>query len=241
MSNKTPFQNLVLRWVISIHVALVLLAIIAPAIPKLLNPRKKEIVTFVAIEGGSAPASITEIQPVEVQEIPEPEPPKPAPVPEPKPIPKPEPKPIPKPEPKPEPKPKWTPKPVVKQNKRITREPNKTAPATPQRKQITASDIQKALGPVGGTPSEFAAYYDLIFSRFYSVWQVPVGTAYGTSAQASITVGIDGSVSNRRVIRRSGDSAFDQSVQAALDAVSRLSRPPANLPSRTITIEFVPQ
>jgi len=92
-----------------------------------------------------------------------------------------------------------------------------------------------------GTLNEFAAYYQTIFARFYAVWQVPIGTAYGLSAQASITVGTDGAISNRRLTRPSGDAAFDQSVQDALNTVNRLPAPPANLPSRILTIDFVPQ
>ena len=232
---------------VGIHVAAIVLAIIIPAFQHLFNPRKKEIVTFVAIDDGSAPAPITDIQPVEVESLPEPEPPPP----EPKPVvetpiptnppPKVVEKPKPEPKPKPKPKPKWKPAPVVKQNRRITRDSKKPAPVKPTRQRITASDIRKALGTAGGTPSEFAAYYNTIFSRFYSVWQVPVGTAYGVSAQASITVGTDGTVSNRRLIRGSVNAGFDQSVQTALNTVNRLPRPPANLPSRTITIDFVPQ
>ena len=133
-------------------------------------------------------------------------------------------------------KPKWKPAKVIRQDKRITREPAKPTPTPRPKPDLSA--IKKTLS---GTVSPFSAYYTAVRERMYSVWQVPVGAAYGLTAQASITVGADGTVSNRQLIRPSGNSAFDQSVQGALNTVNRLPRPPADLPSRTITIEFAPQ
>ncbi len=240
---KTPLQKTILRWVIGIHATAIAVAIVIPLFQRILKPRKKEIITFVAIDNGSIPNPVPEIKPVEVESLPEP---KAVEVPvqtntPPKKVKKPE-KPEPKPEPKPKPKPKWKAAPVVRQNNRITQDRKKPAPVTPQRKQITASDIRSALNTGGGgTVDPHGAYYSAVMQRMYGVWQVPVGAAYGLTAQASITVGTDGTVSNRQLTHRSGDSAFDQSVQKALNTVNRLPRPPADLPSRTIIIEFEPQ
>lgn len=241
MIQKTPVQKTILRWVISVHVVLILVAVILPLFQKLIRPKKKEIITFVAIENESIPNPVPEIQPVEVESLPEP---KAVEIPiqtntPPKKVEKPE-KPKPKPEPK---KPKWKAAPVVRQNKRIIKDSKKPAPVAPTRKRISASDIRNALstGGGGGTFDPHGAYYNTVMQRMYSVWQVPVGAAYGLTARASVTVGTDGTVSNRRLIRGSGDAVFDQSVQKALNTVNRLPRPPADLPSRTITIEFTPQ
>ncbi len=231
MTQKTPIQKTILHWVIGFHIVLILGVVIVPTFQKLFKPKKKEIITFVTFGDGGVPNPVQEIQPVEVESPPEPKsveipfqtnkPPKKVKEPE---------------------KPKWKPAPVVKQNKRIVKDSKKPAPVTPQRKLITTSDIQKALGgTTGGTIDPHGGYYNTVMQRLYGVWQVPVGAAYGLSAQASITLGADGSVSSRQLIRSSGDSAFDQSVQKALNAVNRLPRPPADLPSRTITIEFAPQ
>jgi len=57
----------------------------------------------------------------------------------------------------------------------------------------------------------------------------------------SITVSANGSVSNRRLISRSGDTAFDQSAQSALNTINRLPSPPAELVNRPITITFSPE
>ncbi len=137
---------------------------------------------------------------------------------------------------------KWKAAKVIPQNKRMTKTSEKTTPVTPSKKRITSSDIRNALNTGGGgTLNPHEAYYTTVRERMYGVWQVPVGSVYGLSTQASITVGADGNVSNRQLIRRSGNSAFDQSVQRALNTINRLPRPPADLPSRTITIEFAPQ
>lgn len=216
-------SNKLFWWVFGIHATIIGGLLVAP----LFHRRPKEIVTFV--EYVSEPAA-GEIQPAGAERLPEPKPiveaPKQAPIPEPKPEPE---------------KPKRKPNPVVRQNKRIVIGSEKPAPVSPSPKRITSSDIRNALGSTRGLTSPFATYYTTVRERMYGVWKVPVGVAYGLSAQASITIGADGSISNRQLIRPSGNTAFDQSVQSALNAVNRLPRPPANLPSRTITIEFVPQ
>ena len=211
-------SNKLFWWIFGIHAAVIGGLLIAP----LFHRRPKEIVTFV--EFVSEPAT-AETRPAATERPSEPEPIvealKPAPIPEPKPEPE---------------KPKWKPAKVIRQDKRVTKEPAKPTPTT--RPKPDLSNIKKALS---GTVNPFASYYTTVRERMYGIWQVPVGVAYGLSAQASITIGADGSISNRQLIRPSGNTAFDQSVQSALNTVNRLPRPPTDLPSRTITIEFVPQ
>ena len=217
MSGK---PNNIFWWVFGAHAGAIFLALIIPLIQGWIHPRPQEIVQFVEFvsEPGTAaesPILVTAPPPVKqpVVEAPKPEP---APAPE---------------------KPKWKPAKVIRQNKRVTPRPVKTQPT---QKRISASDIQKALG-AAGTVSPFAAYYNTVKQRMYGVWQVPVAAPIGLSAQGVITIGADGAVSNRRLLRPSGNAAFDQSIQKALNTVQRLPAPPANLPSRTITIEFAPQ
>ncbi len=214
--------NKLFWWVFGVHAAVIGGLLTAP----LFHRRPKEIVHFVEFVSEPAPE-----QPVEI------------PVPVEEPIIKKEVVNLPTPTNRVQKveKPKWKPAKVVRQDKRVTKEPQKPVPVTPAPKRITPTDIQNALGSGGGTVSPFAAYYTAVRERMYAVWQVPVGAAYGLSARASITVGTDGAVSNSQLIRPSGNSAFDQSVQSALNTVNRLPRPPVDLPSRTITIEFAPQ
>jgi TonB family protein len=93
-------------------------------------------------------------------------------------------------------------------------------------------------GSGGGAYSPFGWYYDRVKQQMYSVWQQPTGAPIGLTASATIQIGGDGTVYSKSITRRSGNSLFDQSVQSALNATTRLPVPPADLPSRTIEIEF---
>jgi len=93
-------------------------------------------------------------------------------------------------------------------------------------------------GSGGGTYSPFAWYYDRVKQQMYSVWQQPSGAPIGLTANATLRVEGDGTVSSKSITRRSGNLLFDQSVQNALNSTARLPVPPSDLPSRTIEIEF---
>lgn len=159
-----------------------------------------------------------------------------------------------KPEPKPEPK-KQGPKPApklteaqrlaaIRQNKKVTNPNLSPAPSKPS---LDFSGLQSALssaasgsgsGSPGGTYSPFAWYYDRVKQQMYSVWQQPAGAPIGLTATATVQIGSDGTVYSKSITRRSGNLLFDQSVQNALNSTVRLPAPPADLPSRTIEIEF---
>jgi TonB family protein len=87
--------------------------------------------------------------------------------------------------------------------------------------------------------SPFGGYYDSVKQQMYGVWQQPAGAPIGLTATATIQIERNGIVSSKSITRRSGNVPFDQSVQNALNATSQLPVPPADLPSRTIEIEFV--
>jgi len=214
----------VFHWVAGIHIVVLSGLLIVPWVRDLFRPKPKEIITYITLE---APAPEFEI--IE-QPIPEP-------VPEPAPAPKPEP--IPEPPKEPE-KPKWKPAKVERQDKRTTRttEPVKTQPK-PKAPRINAEAIRKAIQ--GGVSDPNAWYYDLIYQRMYAVWNQPgeAGGLTGLRATAEIRIERDGTVSARRLTVPSGHSAFDQSVQAALNAVARLPAPPDELAGHDIEIEFV--
>lgn len=222
--------------------------LVIPWLKGCFKPKPKEIVTFVDIAPPAPAANVTEAAPEPapapepVFTPPEPEPtPKPVPKP-PTPEPKPEPKPVfkppeRKPEPKPEPKkPEWKPAEVVRQNRRVT---NPNAKPQPQRPRIDTSRIKNVLQSAAGSVSESDAYYSLIYRKYHAVWGQPSGTPIGTSATASIRVDANGTVTYKSLTHPSGNSTFDQSVQAALNSISRLPAPPGNLANRTITVDFV--
>jgi TonB family protein len=233
-------------WVFGTHASVLFLLLFIPWVKSCYHPKPKEIVTYISVE--SAPAPVAVIQPA-----PKPEP-KPAPKPEPKPAPKPEPKPEPKPISKPVPKPppkitppktnqpppavkktEWKAAPVQKQTVRTTQS------GAPPRPALDLSGVKAALnsGPSSGTVSPFAWYYESVKQRMYAAWRQPAGTPVGLVATAMIRVEFSGAVSSRSLIRRSGDAEFDRSVQAAIDSVHQLPAPPADLPDRNITVEFV--
>jgi protein TonB len=125
-------------------------------------------------------------------------------------------------------------------------------PSTRPRPQLDFSGIKSALNSAasagsssgtgsgsGGVYSPFAGYYDSIKRQMYAVWQQPAGVPISLTATATIRVERDGTVSLKSITRRSGNVSFDQSVQSALDSTVRLPAPPADLPDRTISIEFL--
>jgi TonB family protein len=136
---------------------------------------------------------------------------------------------------------------AIRQNNPVKRPVVKSAPA------MDFSGIKSALnsastgsgstygsgsGSSGGVYSPFAWYYDRVKQQMYSVWQQPAGAPVGLTATATLRVERDGTVSSKSITRRSGNMPFDQSVQNALSDTVRLPAPPADLPSRTIEIEF---
>lgn len=202
-------------WVVGLHLALLGGLLIAP----LFHRRPKETVHFVDFVSEPAPVS---------PEISTPAPdPQPAPKPEPQPV-QPEPKPTPIPE-----KPKWKPAKVVRQDRPVTK--TITPDKTPTRPSPNVNDLKKVLS---GSIDPFSAYDQTVLARFYAVWQQPASAPVGCSASAVIRIESDGQISSKTISRRSGNSIFDQSVQAALNAVARLPKPPEGFRKST-TIDFV--
>ena len=93
-------------------------------------------------------------------------------------------------------------------------------------------------GSGGGMYSPFAGYYDSVKQQMYNVWQKPVGAPIGTTATTTVKIERDGTVYSKSITRRSGNAQFDQSVQNALNVTVQLPKPPDDLPSRDIEIEF---
>lgn len=218
-------------WVCGTHGSIIFLLVVIPFLRGCFRPKPKEPVVFVEMVSDAPPSAQTpskEILPSEPEPEPEPEPAKPV---------APAPKPKPKPEPKVEPaKPKWKPAEVVKQNRRVTRQSTTPKTQTPVRKQPSSSQIRNALS---SSINQENAYYGTVFARYYAVWQQPTTLPIGLSAQATIRVEKSGRISFAQITRRSGNSTFDQSVQNALNAVSSLPVPPAELAGNNITIDFV--
>ena len=103
----------------------------------------------------------------------------------------------------------------------------------------SASGISSGSGSGGGMYSPFSGYYDSIKQQMYGVWQQPAGAPIGLLAIATIRVERDGTISSKSITSRTGNAQFDQSVQNALNATTRLPPPPTD-PSfiRDIEVKF---
>jgi TonB family protein len=241
-------RTTVFKWVTGTHGVVLLLLLLVPWLKGCFHKQPKIIATFDL----STPPPPPEIVP----EVPQPEPVKKTPSPSTnappkkveakKPAPKKE---VSKPEPKkPEPK-KTAPKPkTLEERLAEVRKGGKTIKSTPVAKpQLDYTGLKSALnsassgyGSVSGSGvySPFAWYYALVQQKMYQAWQQPSSAPKGLTAEATIRVERDGTVSAKSITRRSGNAAFDQSVQTALATITTLPIPPADLPDRTISIEF---
>lgn len=120
---------------------------------------------------------------------------------------------------------------------------------TPQKSSLTPDEIRRLLAsgiPMGsggssGQPSELALYYALIRAAAYEAWVQPAELDAGLTAQVSIRVTRNGSITKRTMTRRSGNAQMDDSVMNAVNAMGRLKALPAEVPGsfKDITIDFV--
>ncbi len=191
-------------------------------------------------------------------EVPIPEPPKPTP--EPKPAPKPESKSEPKPEPpKPAPSPPKPPEPP--------RQPARTEPTREQIMAEALGAVQRdvtqraqpdardqalaglrqsgATGPGGadgqagsGYGGLLEVYAQMVETRVKAQWRFPKGASrQDLSAVLDISLDRDGRVLGSRVVRSSGHSGFDASIERAVEETGQLP-PPPRPDLRTIRITF---
>jgi periplasmic protein TonB len=166
---------------------------------------------------------------------PEPKPvPKPAPKPEAKPVPKPAPKPEPKPAPKPEPKP----------------EPSFTAPELDElmasEDRELESSAQQQREQAAREASETESYISAITAALSQRWIIPATARQKDSLSAHVRIRLlpGGEVLDVKLVKSSGDRAFDDSAVNAVKSAGRLPVPSGDLFNkhfRDITINFHPQ
>lgn len=198
------------------------------------------------------------IEEIKKLDIPEPQPePEPAPEPEPEPAPEPEPEPAPAPKPKPAPKPNPTPKP--KPQEKVTYEdflkknPEKRNPK-PQRQRTTPRKVKvgsvkasfpninrianiSASATTGAAmKNKLAAYAQYIHSMAKRNWVPPQDLYEKLETEISFVVSKSGVISAFRIIRSSGNSAFDNSVATIFKSISLM--PPPDKQQHTITLTF---
>lgn len=128
----------------------------------------------------------------------------------------------------------------------------------PKKPTLSEAEVRKLLSaglPVGTTSASAGGgggggggdpvtwYYAQVRAALYEAWEPPsAATAVGLSAQVSIRVQRDGTITKRNLIRGSGNSQMDASVMRALDSVARLKPLPPELsgPYQDITVLFEP-
>jgi protein TonB len=105
-------------------------------------------------------------------------------------------------------------------------------------KSLTHSTVVAPLGPGG---LAFANYGAIVRDIYDRAWQVGRDlTGDDSVAVARVTIRRDGTVSDARIYRKSGNPVLDKSVQRALDSVTKLPAFPegATDAERTFNIEF---
>lgn len=232
-----------------VHALVVLAVIIYPLVKRLIHPRKPpEMVTFIDLTAIPSPPPSPQIE----ASAPEPEPPKPQPQPEPE-LEKPKPSPISeKPPDKTPERPKSEPNKIKVSTNKIVRkvEPQKQTQRQSAQTKLSQEQIRKLLEAnikfsPGGTPStnfsDLSLYYATVYDAMYGAWKQPGSAAMGLTAQVSIRVQRNGTITNPGLIRSSGSKVMDDSVMEAVRRVARLRPLPAEIreSSLDITIEFV--
>ena len=249
---------------IALHAAVALAAIVAVFVKTVLktDEHPQPPVVFDIVEPSPQPepepapapapqeTQITQpkIEEIEKLEIPEPQPePEPAPEPEPEPAPAPQPKPAPKPNPTPKPKQQISYEDFLKKN------PEKRNPK-PQRQRTTSRKVKvgsvkssfsninqianiSASATTGAAmKNELAAYAQYIHSMAKRNWVPPQDLYEELETEISFVVSKSGVISAFRIIRSSGNSAFDNSVATTFKSISLM--PPPDKQQHTITLTF---
>ena len=196
------------------------------------------------------------IEEIKKLDIPEPQPePEPAPEPEPEPAPEPEPEPAPAPQPKPAPKPNPTPKPKqqISYEDFLKKNPEKRNPK-PQRQRTTPrkvnvgsvkanfpninriANISASATTGAAMKNELATYAQYIHSMAKRNWAPPQDLYEELETEISFVVSKSGVISAFRIIRSSGNSAFDNSVATTFKSISLM--PPPDKQQHTVTLTF---
>ena len=106
--------------------------------------------------------------------------------------------------------------------------------------ELSGSTTIELRGP-GGGGVPYANFLQAVKTRYANAWVVPDGvTDDQATTTASVIIARDGTVISSQIVRRSGDSVVDQSVQATLDRVTFAAPLPedAKENQRTVTINF---
>lgn len=98
----------------------------------------------------------------------------------------------------------------------------------------------------GANAAAFTSYSQYVVSVYRRTWEplIPKTLEHSRVAVVSVTVDRTGKVLSARIVRKTGDSALDHSVQSALDRVRSIGKPfpsGSNDSKRTFTLDFTPR
>jgi outer membrane biosynthesis protein TonB len=198
----------IVMWVAAVHVAIVILLLVVPAVSRLFR-KKPDMVIPIEFVVAVPPAPVPEPDPQPTPAKPKPKPVEPDPVP-----------------PKPKPKPRVRPK-IERSTNLVTRTTSAKPP--PAKPTPLPEEIARLLA-AGAKPSDHTSVpgedprcLEMIRRALYAAWVQPsVSGAASLVAEATLELGAGGAVRSGRVSRSSGSAEFDASVEAALRSVSRV-------------------
>jgi TonB family protein len=101
-------------------------------------------------------------------------------------------------------------------------------------KKSGAGDSEGSSGGGAGGAAEFGWYGNMLHDRFYSEWMQPttsVPAGAKISALAKIRIEKDGTISDFKIVKPSGISVVDESVEAVAKQVTQVDPLPAGLGS----------
>lgn len=245
---------------IALHAAVALAAIVAVFVKTVLktDEQPQPPVVFVMVEPSPQPApapapapqetQITQpkIEEIEKIDIPEPQP-EPEPAPEPEPEPAPKPKPAPKPNPTPKPKQQISYEDFLKKNPEKRNSKHQRQRTTPRKVNVGSvkasfsninqiANISASATTGAAMKNELAAYAQYIHSMAKRNWVPPQDLYEELETEISFVVSKSGVISAFRIIRSSGNSAFDNSVATTFKSISLM--PPPDKQQHTVTLTF---
>ena len=242
---------------IALHAAVALAAVVAVFVKTVLktDEQPQQPVVFDIVEPSPQPEPApapqeTQITQPKIEEIKKLEIPEPQPEPEPAPEPEPEPAPAPKPTlaPKPNPTPKPKPQKKVSYEDFLKKNPEKRN-AKPQRQRTTPRKVKvgsvkanfsniNRIANISASATTGAAMKNAqyIHSMAKRNWVPPQDLYEELETEISFVVSKSGVISSFRIIRNSGNSAFDNSVATTFKSISLM--PPPDKQQHTITLTF---
>ena len=133
-----------------------------------------------------------------------------------------------------------TPRPGVKATTPTLADPKPAGPIGSG--DATTSGPKGGPGAPGGSDGLLLGYFAKIEARFHEEWQQPltvVRSGQNVEAHVRLRAAADGTVESLKLVKPTGNSEVDQSIEGALKRVTKVERPPAALLKNGVLDEMV--